>query len=272
MSALPHGQPHALPHEEDGQLVVCAFYRFVAIEDPEALRQAALAALQARGVKGTLLIAAEGVNAALAGSREAMDAFLAWLQADPRFAGLAVRESHAAAPPFKRTKVKIKQEIVTLGLPGLDPCREGGARVAPKDWNALVQDPETLLIDVRNRYETSLGSFPGALNPGTGSFREFPAYADKALDPARHRKLALFCTGGIRCEKASAYLRRQGFAEVQQLQGGILRYLEETPPNESLWQGQCFVFDSRLALDPDLAARGLPGVPGRTGRGWRHCP
>lgn len=271
MSAQLHGQPHG-GQEEDERLVVCAFYRFVPIEDPEALRQAALAELQTRGIKGTLLIAAEGVNAALAGSRAAMDGFLAWLQADARFAGLAVRETHAAAPPFKRTKAKVKREIVTMGVPGLDPCREGGTRVAPRDWNALVQDPETLLIDVRNSYETSLGSFPGAASPGTGSFREFPAYAGRALDPARHRKLALFCTGGIRCEKASAYLRRQGFAEVHQLQGGILRYLEETPPSESLWQGECFVFDDRRALDPEVAARGFPGVPERTERGWRHCP
>ena len=228
-------------------MLAVSFYRFVAIDEPEALRRAALRELLARGVKGTLLIAPEGVNGALAGAREGVHGFLEWLRGDARFAGLVAREAAVEAMPFRRTKVKVRREIVTLGVPGLDPA-DGGKRVAPRDWNALVRDPATLLVDCRNDYEVDLGSFPGAVNPGTGSFREFPGFAEGELDPARHSKVAIFCTGGIRCEKAGAFLRRAGFGEVFQLEGGILGYLEEVPVEESLWEGECFVFDDRGVL------------------------
>jgi UPF0176 protein len=169
-----------------------------------------------------------------------------------RLAALDVKKSYTDSPPFARCKVKLKREIVTMGMPDIDPTTSAGTYVTPQEWNALISDPEVITIDTRNEYEIKVGTFGGAVNPHTNTFREFPSYAKRALNPERHRKIAMFCTGGIRCEKSTAYLKSQGFDEVYHLQGGILRYLEEIPPEESLWHGECFVFDERVAVDHGL--------------------
>lgn len=233
-------------------VVVCALYHFVTLDDYETLQAPLLHVLQQQGVRGTLLLAHEGINGTIAGSREGIDAVLAWLARDSRLAGLDHKESYDDELPFHRSKVKLKKEIVTMGVAGIDPRRKAGTHVDPKDWNALISDPEVLLIDTRNAYEVEIGTFKGAVDPHTESFREFPAYAQAHLDPRKHRKIAMFCTGGIRCEKSTAYLKEQGFGEVYHLKGGILKYLEEVPPEESLWQGECFVFDNRVAVNHAL--------------------
>lgn len=232
--------------------VVAALYRFVTLEDYRELREPLLDECLAAGVKGTLLLAVEGINGTIAGSRDGIDRVLAWLRSDPRLAALEHKESVDDEMPFYRMKVKLKREIVTLGVAGIDPNRVVGTYVAPRDWNALVNDPEVVLIDTRNRYEIDIGSFRGAVDPATTSFREFPRYVRENLDPARHKKVAMFCTGGIRCEKASAYMLQEGFEEVYHLQGGILKYLEEVPEEESTWEGECFVFDNRVAVNHRL--------------------
>ncbi|WP_445399827.1 oxygen-dependent tRNA uridine(34) hydroxylase TrhO [Zobellella sp. An-6] len=234
------------------QFVVCALYKFVTLERHEALRAPLLALMEAGQIRGTLLLAAEGINGTVAGSRAAIDRLKAWFAADDRFAGIDYKESLSAEQPFYRTKVKLKQEIVTLGVEGIDPKRVVGTYVEPRDWNALISDPEVVLIDTRNDYEVEIGTFKGAVNPHTESFREFPDYVKNNLDPARHKKVAMFCTGGIRCEKSTAYLKEQGFDEVYHLHGGILKYLEEVPEQDSLWQGECFVFDNRVTVDHQL--------------------
>ncbi len=234
------------------QYVVCALYHFVTLDDYSALQAPLLALMRQHGVKGTLLLAVEGINGTIAGSREGIDAVLAWLRTDPRLADLDWKESFDDHLPFYRAKVKLKKEIVTMGVEGIDPRRKVGTHVEPRDWNALISDPEVLLIDTRNRYEVEIGSFRNAVDPGTETFREFPAYVEQHLDPARHKKIAMFCTGGIRCEKSTAFLKEKGFEEVYHLKGGILKYLEEVPREESMWQGECFVFDNRVAVDHDL--------------------
>ncbi|WP_370551914.1 rhodanese-related sulfurtransferase [Haliea sp. E1-2-M8] len=232
--------------------VVAALYRFVTLDDYRELREPLLDECVAAGVKGTLLLAAEGINGTIAGSRDGIDRVLAWLRSDPRLAALEHKESLDDEMPFYRMKVKLKREIVTLGVAGIDPNRVVGTYVAPRDWNALVNDPEVVLIDTRNRYEYGIGTFHGAIDPATTSFREFPRYVREKLDPARHKKVAMFCTGGIRCEKASAFMLQEGFEEVYHLQGGILKYLEEVPEEESTWEGECFVFDNRVAVNHRL--------------------
>jgi len=233
-------------------IVVCALYKFIELANHEALRQPLLDFMQARDIRGTLLLANEGINGTVAGSREAIDQLLEHLQADPRLAGLNHKESYDENNPFYRTKVRLKKEIVTLGVEGIDPRQSAGTYVAPKDWNALISDPETILIDTRNDYETGIGTFKNAVDPATKTFREFPAYVEKNLDPAKHKKVAMFCTGGIRCEKSTAYLKELGFENVYHLQGGILKYLEDVPAEESLWEGECFVFDNRVSVDHSL--------------------
>ena len=232
--------------------VVAALYRFVTLEDYRELREPLLDECVAAGVKGTLLLAAEGINGTIAGSRAGIDRVLAWLRSDPRLAALEHKESLDDEMPFYRMKVKLKREIVTMGIAGIDPNRVVGTYVAPRDWNTLVNDPEVVLIDTRNRYEYDIGTFRGAIDPATTSFREFPRYVRENLDPARHKKVAMFCTGGIRCEKASAFMLQEGFEEVYHLQGGILKYLEEVPEAESTWEGECFVFDNRVAVNHRL--------------------
>lgn len=237
-------------------IVVCALYKFVALDDFASLREPLLDAMARLDIRGTFLLANEGINGTVAGTRESIDRLLAWLKADPRLAELDHKESYEETNPFYRTKVRLKKEIVTLGVAGIDPLRSVGTYVEPKDWNALISDPETVLVDTRNDYEIGIGTFKNAINPRTESFREFPDFVDKHLDPAKHRKVAMFCTGGIRCEKSTAYLKEQGFDEVYHLKGGILNYLEQVSEEASLWEGDCFVFDQRVALNHSLAKGG----------------
>ena len=234
-------------------IVVCALYKFAALDEYTSMRQPLLELMLKQNIKGTLLLADEGINGTVAGSREAIDQLLRWLKHTPSLSNLTIKESFEDFNPFYRTKVRLKKEIVTLGVEGIDPLHSVGTYVEPKDWNALISDPETLLIDTRNDYEIGIGSFKNAVNPETESFREFPNYVKQNLDPSKQRKVAMFCTGGIRCEKSTAYLKQQGFENVYHLQGGILKYLEEIPEDESLWEGECFVFDNRVAVDHRLA-------------------
>ena len=234
-------------------IVVAALYKFVSLPDYVALREPLLQTLLDNGIKGTLLLAEEGINGTVSGTRESIDALLAWLRRDPRLDDVDHKESYCDEQPFYRTKVKLKKEIVTLGVPGVDPNRRVGTYVEPQDWNALISDPEVLLIDTRNDYEVAIGTFEGAVDPRTKSFREFPEYVKSHYDPAKYKKVAMFCTGGIRCEKASSYMLGEGFEEVYHLKGGILKYLEEVPQEQTKWRGDCFVFDNRVTVRHDLS-------------------
>ena len=233
-------------------IVVCALYKFVALADYQSIREPLLQFMSDRDIRGSLLLAGEGINGTVAGSREAIDALLDYLRSDDRLSDLDYKESYDNSNPFYRTKVRLKKEIVTLGVEGIDPLKTVGTYVEPKDWNSLISDPETLLIDTRNDYEIGIGTFRNAVNPETDTFREFPEYVEKNLDPSKHRKVAMFCTGGIRCEKSTAYLKELGFEDVYHLKGGILKYLEEVPEEESMWEGECFVFDNRVAVKHNL--------------------
>lgn len=232
--------------------VVAALYKFVNLPDYVELRDKLYQHLVLNKVKGTLLLAEEGINGTICGTREGIDAVRQWLDADGRFEGLSYKESFADEPAFYRTKVKLKTEIVTMGVPGVNPQYIVGTYVKGEDWNRLIEDPDTILIDTRNDYEVAIGTFKNAVNPNTTSFREFPQWAAENLDKTKHKKVAMFCTGGIRCEKSTAYLKEQGFDEVYHLDGGILKYLEEMPEQNSLWQGECFVFDQRVAVKHGL--------------------
>ena len=232
--------------------VVAALYRFVTLDDYREMREPLLEFCRERRIKGTLLLASEGINGTVAGTREAIDAVLEYLRADPRLADLEHKESVDEKMPFYRMKVKLKKEIVTMGVEGIDPNRVVGTYVKPQDWNALIADPEVMLIDTRNDYEYEIGTFRGAVDPHTDSFREFPQFVRQNLDPKKQKKVAMFCTGGIRCEKASAFMLQEGFEEVYHLQGGILKYLEEVPAEESAWEGECYVFDNRVAVNHAL--------------------
>lgn len=234
------------------QFVVCALYKFVALEDYKAIRQPLLEAMESNGIKGTLLLASEGINGTVSGTQEGIDALLAWLNSDDRLHPISFKLSYHDNQPFYRTKVKLKKEIVTMGVEGIDPRKTVGTYVKPKDWNALISDPDVLLIDTRNDYEIEIGTFEHAVNPNTKTFREFPEYVKNNLDPKKNKKVAMFCTGGIRCEKSTAYLKEQGFEEVYHLEGGILQYLEDVPKEDTLWKGDCFVFDNRVAVNHDL--------------------
>lgn len=234
------------------QIIVCAMYKFVTLEDFEAMRQPILNTMIQNKVKGTLLIANEGINGTVAGTREDIDALLNYLKSDSRLKDIDYKESYHDDMPFYRSKVKLKKEIVTLGVDEIDPNKVCGEHVKPKDWNALISNPETILIDTRNEYEIEIGTFKNAVNPHTDNFREFPEYVDENLDPKKHKKVAMFCTGGIRCEKSTALMLEKGFEEVYHLEGGILKYLEEVPKEETMWEGECFVFDSRVAVNHDL--------------------
>jgi len=234
------------------QIAVCALYKFVALPHFEALRQPLLTVMEQHDIKGTLLLAKEGINGTVAGTQQAIDILLAWLDSQLGLDKIVTKLSFDSEMPFYRTKVKLKQEIVTMGVEGIDPRKVVGTYVKPKDWNALISDPEVVLVDTRNAYEVNIGTFKNALNPVTETFREFPDYVKQHLDPAKHKKVAMFCTGGIRCEKSTAYLKEQGFDEVYHLEGGILKYLEEVEPEQSLWQGECFVFDNRVAVNHNL--------------------
>lgn len=233
------------------ETVVCSLYRFVKLNNHEALREPLLKLLQKLQVKGSLLLAHEGLNGTIAGSREAINQVIVFLKKDGRFDGLQIKESKTNTSPFKRTKVKVKKEIVTMGRPDIDPQHYAGEYVKPEDWNDLISDPNVVVIDTRNEYEIAVGSFDGAVNPQTTTFREFPLFA-KTLNLHKSTKVAMYCTGGIRCEKSTAYLKSLGFDNVYHLEGGILKYLEETPEDNSLWKGECFVFDDRVTVNHQL--------------------
>jgi UPF0176 protein len=230
-------------------VTVTAFYKFVSIADPSGLRETLLALADDCGIKGTILLAPEGINSTVSGPDPGIRRLLAFLRADPRFADLVSKESYTDEIPFGRLKVKVKREIVTMRQPDADPSKRVGTYVKPEDWNTLVSDPDVLVLDTRNAYEVAIGTFKGAVDPVTASFSEFPDFVAANLDPEKHKRVAMFCTGGIRCEKASAFMLGQGFPEVYHLEGGILKYLETIPPQQSLWQGECFVFDERVALE-----------------------
>ncbi|NRD74449.1 rhodanese-related sulfurtransferase [Shewanella sp. VB17] len=233
-------------------VVVCALYKFVSLPHFESLQKPLLAEMENSGIKGTLLLANEGINGTVAGSQVAIDNLLVWLAEQPSLDKIVHKFSFDDEMPFYRTKVKLKKEIVTMGIEGIDPLKVVGTYVKPKDWNQLISDPEVLLVDTRNEYEVKIGTFKNAVDPKTDTFREFPAYVKAHLDPSKHKKVAMFCTGGIRCEKSTAYLKEQGFDDVYHLEGGVLKYLEEVKPEESLWQGECFVFDNRVAVNHNL--------------------
>jgi UPF0176 protein len=238
---------------------VAAFYQFAALPDFRELREPLRAICAGLKLKGSVLLAQEGINGTLAGSVDAIGDLVRELRDGALFGGrldnLELKFSAATAMPFQRLKIRLKKEIVTLGDAATDPTRQVGIYVDPADWNALIATPDTLVIDTRNAFEVAMGTFPGAVDPGIKSFGQFREFAARHLDPAKHRKLAMFCTGGIRCEKASAYLLARGFTEVYHLKGGILKYLEAVPEAESRWRGECFVFDDRVALGHGLRQR-----------------
>jgi UPF0176 protein len=238
---------------------VAAFYQFAALPDFRELREPLRVLCAALGLKGSVLLAHEGINGTVAGGIEGIDALIEALQRGDLFGGrldhLELKFSSASVMPFQRLKVLLKNEIVTLGDAAADPTRQVGTYVDPADWNALIAAPDTLVIDTRNDFEVAMGTFDGAIDPGLKSFGQFREFAARRLDPAKHQKIAMFCTGGIRCEKASAYLLGRGFAEVYHLKGGILKYLEGVPEQESRWRGECFVFDERVALGHGLRER-----------------
>ena len=234
------------------QYVSCALYKFVTLPDYAALREPLLNAMTANNVFGTLLLAKEGINGTVSSTREGVDALLKWLGQQPGLENIDTKESYHSEIPFYRTKVKLKNEIVTMGVEGIDPKQVVGTYVKPEDWNALISDPDVVLVDTRNDYEVEIGTFENAVDPKTKTFREFPAWAKDNLDPQKHKKVAMFCTGGIRCEKSTAYMKEQGFDQVYHLEGGILKYLEKVPKEQTLWSGECFVFDNRVAVDHDL--------------------
>ena len=232
--------------------VVAALYKFVTIDDPPTFRNDLFRLMNENGIRGTILVAREGINGTVSGLRDQLDAFLSQIRMDPRLQDLEHKESLAKVCPFLRTKVRLKNEIVTLGVEDVDPNHLVGTYVNPQDWNELISSRDVVLIDTRNDYEFQIGSFKNARNPETNSFREFPAYVEQNLNPSQAKKVAMFCTGGIRCEKATSFLKMQGFEEVFHLKGGILRYLEIVEKEDSLWEGECFVFDDRVTVDHNL--------------------
>lgn len=234
------------------KIVVVAMYKFVALPDFCDLREPLLNFCLQNNLKGTLLLAHEGINGTVAGSRQSVDALINYLRQDPRFGDIEYKESFEEQQAFYRMKVKLKKEIVTMGIETIDPKKDVGTYVEAKDWNTLISDPDVVLIDTRNYYEYAIGTFKNAINPNTTTFREFPAYVSTHLNPNSHKKVAMFCTGGIRCEKSTAFLKQQGFTDVFHLRGGILKYLEEVPESDSLWEGECFVFDNRVAVNHKL--------------------
>ena len=233
-------------------MIVATFYKFVQLDDLEQERDRCLQLCEQEAIKGTILLATEGINCSISGEEESINHFLQFLQEDDRFADINSKISETDRPPFHRLKVKIKSEIVTMGINEIQPEIATGKHIDPETWNQIISDPEVLVIDTRNQYEYKVGTFQNAVSPQTDNFRQFPEFVEENLDPNQHKKIAMFCTGGIRCEKASAYLIEQGFEEVYQLDGGILNYLETVSSDESLWKGECFVFDHRVAVNEEL--------------------
>ena len=232
------------------QVVISAFYKFVALDDHQAVRTQLLAVAEANDMRGSVLVAPEGINGTLAGSRTNTNAFFDQVRSDARLTDLEVKESFSDTMPFLRIKVRLKKEIVTFRQP-VDPTSRVGTYIAAEDWNQVISEPDVLVIDTRNEEEVALGTFANAVDPGTTSFTEFADFV-ATLDPAEHPRVAMFCTGGIRCEKASSYMLDQGFEDVMHLKGGILKYLEDVEADESLWHGECFVFDERVTVDHEL--------------------
>ena len=232
---------------------VAAFYLFTPLDELESLQASVRRCCEEHDVRGIVLLAPEGINSTIAGSREGVLAVLDHLRADPRLAELQWKESQAASPPFRKLRVRLKREIVTMGVPGVDPRDLVGTYVKPEDWNDLISDPEVVVIDTRNDYEVEIGTFKDAVNPDIESFSQLPAWLEANLDPVSKPKVAMFCTGGIRCEKSTSLLKRAGVDEVYHLDGGILKYLEQVPEPESLWEGECFVFDERVSVGHGLA-------------------
>ncbi|WP_417462282.1 rhodanese-related sulfurtransferase [Kordiimonas sp.] len=228
--------------------LVAALYKFVRLPEYASLQAPLTEICISNDVKGTLLLAAEGINGTIAGPEAGVRNVLAYLRGHSEFADLIHKESWADEEPFLRAKVRLKKEIVTMGVDGIDPNKIVGTYVKPEDWNALISDPDTVVVDTRNDYEVAIGTFKGAVDPKTKSFREFPAWAAENKDTLKKPKVAMFCTGGIRCEKSTAFMKERGYDEVYHLEGGILKYLEEVPEDQSLWEGDCFVFDERVSV------------------------
>ncbi len=241
-----------MSHASRQPIVVSALYHFVVLDDYENMRKPLYDFMVEKNIKGTILLAREGINGTVAGIQASIDRLHEWLRSDPRLKELRTKESYDESMPFYRTRVKLKKEIVTMGVQDIDPNHIVGTYVKPEDWNDLISDPDVTLIDTRNEYEVAIGTFKNAINPSTETFRQFPDYVQKNLNPKKHKKVAMFCTGGIRCEKSTAYLKAQGFDEVYHLQGGILKYLETVTEAETLWDGECFVFDNRVSVDHQL--------------------
>ena len=238
MSEIPRG----------GRVAVVSFYRFAELSDLEGMKSSLLDVSSRNGVNGTFILSGEGINASVAGPPEGIGELIAFVESRPALAGGGYRIARHSKSPFHRLKVKFKKELVPMGVRGIGVPGRVGEYVPAEEWNGILRDPGVLVVDARNDYECRVGTFRGAVNPGTANFREFPRYADENLDPRRHEKVAMFCTGGIRCEKATAYLLQKGFRSVYHLRGGILSYLERVPERESLWEGECFVFDDRTSV------------------------
>jgi UPF0176 protein len=237
---------------EQKNILVVTFYKLTALDASPTLQHSWKTFMQARDVRGTILLTPEGVNATIAGAEQGVREVLSFLRTQPGLDDLSWKESWSELQPFERTKVKLKRETIPLGV-DVDPAKACGTYVKPAEWNRLIEDPETLVIDTRNDYEVRLGTFKGALNPHTRTFKDLPAWVKQHLSPGTHKKIAMFCTGGIRCEKSTAYLKKLGFEKVYHLEGGILQYLEDVPPETSCWEGSCYVFDDRVAVDHQLA-------------------
>lgn len=241
-------------------IVIAAFYKFVPLEDFETLREPMLAKMHELEIKGTILLAHEGINGTFAGTRAHMNAFYQYLTSDSRLKELRFKETFDERAPFDKAKVKLRKEIVTMGVKNVDPLQSPGIYLSPEEWHELIQDPEVVLLDTRNDYEFELGTFKNAINPKIDNFREFPDYVEKHLSDKKDKKIAMFCTGGIRCEKTTAYMRDQGFEKVYQLHDGILNYMQSISKEKSLWEGHCFVFDDRVGVDNNLE-RVYPQLP-----------
>lgn len=246
--------------------IVVNFYKFVPIPDYESLREPLLQSMVNNRIKGTIILASEGINGSFAGCREDLNHFIAELRNYPELAHLSFRENLHESNPFEKSKVKLRKEIVSLGVEGVDAKNNTGIHLSPEQWNELLQDENTVVIDTRNDYEVCLGTFKGAINPKTVNFRDFPHYVETELKKVQDKNIAMFCTGGIRCEKSTAYLKELGFKNVFQLNGGILNYLESMPKEHSLWEGACFVFDNRVAVNADLEAL----EAGTIDLDWKH--
>ncbi len=231
--------------------IIASFYKFIPLNDFELLREPLLLAMKQHQILGTIILAQEGINGGAAGKPNDMHQFYDFVRTDSRFSDLHFKETYDDLMPYEKAKVKFRKEIVTLGVPGVDPLALAGTRVEPQEWNALIADPDVVLIDTRNTYEVELGTFKQAINPNTENFRDFPAYVQQHLLDKKDKKIAMFCTGGIRCEKSTAYLKSLGFNNVYQLEGGVLNYFDTIPAAESMWEGACFVFDERIAIQAE---------------------